>query len=267
MRCPLRCSVILGYRVVGESMLKRLATITGALLVLVIAPSAAQAKRHCGSIKVSGTPFQVFVEAGSASCVQARAVMWSLYHRRHREVCYRNDSSCRNGRPTDRANTVILVGVWRCGTGAGGGGCTHGRERISTAYLESAEEKVARVRREAAENKKSVLACENNPHLALVQEGDASKYIYECLPTAKLAEECGQNFCREPMYGESDGWSKWEGRVREACRAVGGVPYSHTRLEAGVLEYACATEEGATTFTWVSLPYMPPEAYAEWSAA
>jgi hypothetical protein len=251
-------------------MLKRLAITTAAVLAILMVPGVApaSANRHCGAIKVDGTPFQVFVEAGSASCIQARAIMSSLYHGHHREVCYRYDrTECRNGHPTDRANTVILVGVWRCGTGAGGGGCTHGRERISAAYIESPAEKTAQAKREDAENKATVIECENNPHLVLMQVGAPPRYIYECLSTEKLAEECSEGTCREPMYGASEAFAKWEARVREACHAIGDVVTPHTRRENGVLEYECALEEGSARIAWVSVPYMPPEEYAGWSAA
>jgi hypothetical protein len=101
-------------------------------LLLLSGTASALQRRHCGSIEIAATSFQVFVERGSVSCGQARAVMRALYSGHHREVCYRHDRlECRNGRPTDRANTVILIGHWRCGTGAGGGGCLRGRERIA----------------------------------------------------------------------------------------------------------------------------------------
>ena len=250
-------------------MLRRLSITISAALTVLIVPGLAQASthRHCGSIKPSGTPFQVFVEHGSATCAQARAVMSALYHGHHPEVCYRQGAECRNGRPTDRANTVILVGVWRCGTGAGGGGCTHGRERISAAYIESAAEKTARAKREDAENRATVTKCENNPHLVLMQEGSPPRYIYECLSEQKLAEECGEGVCREPMYSESAAIAKWEARIREACQAVGGIPTGHAGELNGVPDYECAAGESSSSVAWVLLSYMPPEEYAGWSGA
>jgi hypothetical protein len=251
------------------AMPKRLGILIMMAVALLTVQGAAQAsphRRHCGSIKVDTSPFQVFVESGPVSCAGARAVMYALYHGHHPERCYRqNASECRNGRPTDRANTVILVGSWQCGTGAGGGGCTRGHERISAAYIESSAEKTAQAKREDAENKATAIECENNPHLVLMQEGSPPRYLYECLSEQKLAEECGEGVCRQPMYQESEALTKWEERVAEACRAVGDIGSQHTRRPAGVLEYECVAGEGSTSVAWVSLPYMPPEEYARWA--
>jgi hypothetical protein len=234
-------------------------------------PGAAQAsrhRRHCDSIRVDTSPFQVFVESGPVSCAGARAVMFALYHGHHPERCYRqNASECHNGRPTDSANTVILVGSWQCGTGAGGGGCTRGHERISAEYIESSAEKTAQAKREDAENRTTVIECENNPHLVLMQEGSPPRYLYECISERKLTEECGAGVCRQPMYQEYEALTKWEERVTQACRAVGDVISQHTRRQNGVLEYECMAEEGSTSVAWVSLPYMPPEQYAGWAGA
>jgi hypothetical protein len=232
-------------------------------------PGAAQAsmhRRHCGSIRVDASPFQVFVESGPVSCAGARAVMFALYHGHHPERCYRqNASECHNGRPADSANTVILVGSWQCGTGAGGGGCTRGHERISAEYIESSAEKTAQAKREDAENKTAVIECENNPHLVLMQEGSPPRYIYECLSEQKLTEECGEGVCRQPMYQEYEALTKWEERIAQTCRAVGDIVSQHTRRQNGVQEYECMAEEGSTSVAWVSLPYMPPEEYARWT--
>jgi hypothetical protein len=236
-----------------------------------LAPGVAQAsphRRHCGSIKVDASPFQVFVESGSVSCAGARAVMFALYHGHHSERCYRDVASeCHNGRPTDGANTVILVGSWQCGTGAGGGSCTRGRERISATYIESSAEKTAQAKREDAENKTTVTECENNPGDALIQEGSAPRYIYECLTWGKLGNECAKYpaICREAMYSESQATTKWEERVAQACHAVGAIASQHTRKQNGALEYECIAQEASTIVAWVSLPYMPPEEYAEWT--
>ena len=252
-------------------------SVTAVLAVFValggtaLAAGIAQAsphRRHCGSIKVDASPFQVFVESGSVSCAGARAVMFALYHGHHSERCYRDVASeCHNGRPTDGANTVILVGSWQCGTGAGGGGCTRGRERISATYIESSVEKTAQAKREDAENKVSVIQCENNPGDALIQEGSAPRYIYECLTWGKLGDECAEYpaICREGMYSESQATTKWEERVTQACHAVGDIVSGNTRRQNGTLEYECIAEEGSTSVAWVSLPYMPPEEYAEWT--
>jgi hypothetical protein len=247
-----------------------------ALLALLIvlggtltAPREAQAsqhRRHCGSIKVDASPFQVFVESGSISCAGARTVMFALYHGHHPERCYRDDASeCHNGRPTDGANTVILVGSWQCGTGAGGGGCTRGRERISAAYIESSAEKTAQAKREDAENRATVIECENNPHLVLMQEGSPPRYLYECTSEQKLSEECSEGVCRQPMYQENEALTKWEARVMQACRAVGDIVSQHTRRQNDTLEYECIAEENSTSVAWVSLPYMAPEEYAGWT--
>jgi hypothetical protein len=246
-------------------MIVRLTTIIGALALLAV-PGVAHASthRHCGSIGFSGVPFQVFVDKGSASCAQARAVINSLYHGHHRARCYRVDRvDCKNGRPTDNANTVYDVAGWQCGTGAGGGGCRRGHEQISAAYIESSAEKTARAKREDEENKQTVIKCENNPGLVLMQEGALPRYIYECISERRIEEECNQGVCREPMYGESQAVSKWEGRLREACHAVGDVPTQHVREQSGVSEYECVAQEDPASVTWVSLPYMPPEEYAE----
>lgn len=240
----------------------------GGTLTVAGSAQASPHHRHCGSIKVGESPFQVFVESGPVSCAGARAVMFALYHGHHPERCYRqNASECHNGRPTDSANTVILVGSWQCGTGAGGGGCTRGHERISAEYIESSAEKTAQAKREDAENKTAVIECENNPGDALIQEGSAPRYIYECLTWGKLGDECAEYpaICREAMYSEPQATTKWEERVAQACHAVGDIVSQHTRRQNSALEYECIAEEGSTSVAWVSLPYMPPEEYAEWT--
>ena len=181
--------------------------------------------------------------------------MFALYHGHHPERCYRQSASeCHNGRPTDSANTVILVGSWQCGTGAGGGGCTRGHERISAEYIESSAEKTAQAKREDAENRAAVIGCENNPGDALIQEGSAPRYLYECLTWGKLGEECSEYpaICREAMYSESQATTKWEERVAQACHAVGDIVSQHTRKQNGVLEYECTAEEGSANVAWVS---------------
>jgi hypothetical protein len=69
--------------------------------------------------------------------------MWSFYaeYDRHRHVCYRNTpTERRNGQPTDRVNTVTLVGRWRCVSGAGGGGGRRGRDYIEGTFSEESGE-------------------------------------------------------------------------------------------------------------------------------
>jgi hypothetical protein len=240
--------------------------ITVAAVLAVLMPAAAQASygRHCGAIRVGATPFQVFAEHGRVSCAGARAVMAALYRGHHREVCFRSEASdCRNGRPTDRANTVILVGSWRCGTGAGGGSCSRPKERISAFYIESAAEKRSRAKREAEENHATVTRCENSSHMVLMQEGSAPNYIYECISEEKLAEECENGVCREPMYSQAEAERKWAARVAEACQAIGDQATGATRAAAGIKEYECAPAEGSGARVWVSLAYLAPEEYAE----
>jgi hypothetical protein len=238
-----------------------------AVAILGATASAGQAsgRRPCGPIKfgVGYPPFQVFIDHGPVSCGNARFVMYRLYHGPKHVRCYRNDASCRNGQPTDRANTVDLVAGWECGTGAGGGGCRRGHARISAEFVETAAEKKARIKREAAENMASVLTCENDPESVIIQEGSAPSYTYECISDEKLREECATYpaICREPMYSEYEAHIKLERRVSEACRTVGAYPTGATRNnEAGVREYACTAE--SLNVTWVSLPYIPPEEYA-----
>jgi hypothetical protein len=256
-------------------MLKRLAIIVGAAaLALLLTASAGQAsgRRHCGAIKVgisSGhalPPFQVFINRGPVSCGNARFVMATLYNGRPKhERCYRNDPpECRNGHPTDLANAVILVAGWECGTGAGGGGCSRHHAQISGEFIETSQEKTARIKREAAENEATVLECENEPDSVLIQEGTAPNYTYECISDKAREDECSQypNFCREPMYSVLESPEKWERRIREACNAIGDSPTESTRDENSVPEYKCVGQEGSNV-AWVTLPYMPPEEYAE----
>ncbi len=188
--------------------------------------------------------------------------MRSLYTRRHRLHCFRTNEQCRNGQPTDGANTVVYIAGWHCGTGAGGGGCSRGpHNAIAGEFVETSAEKHTRTEREAAENRKTVLECENNPELVLMQEGASGHYIYECLSEQTLVSECSRGVCRQPMYEEYEGRAIWTERVAEACHAVNGAMVANeTREHNGVVEYECEVGESRA---WVSLPYVPPTVYAE----
>jgi hypothetical protein len=115
-----------------------------ALLGGALIPASAQASRACGQVSARGSsvPLQVAVYKGNASCAEARKVIHALYGgHRGRPYCEHTDSSCRDGRPEDLANTYWIVDGWKCGVGAGGGGCSRGtRNQISGTFVETAEE-------------------------------------------------------------------------------------------------------------------------------
>ncbi len=104
-----------------------------ALSGFVPPPSLAQAARQCGAVTITHLgSLRIEVVRGDTSCTVARTVMSTLYRgKRGRPRCYHNASSCRNGRPTSKANTYWIVDGWKCSVAAGGGGCTHSGERIA----------------------------------------------------------------------------------------------------------------------------------------
>jgi hypothetical protein len=87
------------------------------LLALTVSPAAgdgASPARHgsCGTITAGGSRLHVSIAHGRVHCAKARHVFRLFFGGRGRHHVGR-----------DLAHSYTSVGRWRCGTGAGGGGC------------------------------------------------------------------------------------------------------------------------------------------------
>jgi hypothetical protein len=86
-------------------------------------PSSSSA---CGTISLpqaESRPLKVTVVKGEVSCPEARRVLQALYvGNRGRPHCDQGGEVC------DRASTYYVIDGWKCGTGAGGGGCSKGNQ-------------------------------------------------------------------------------------------------------------------------------------------
>jgi hypothetical protein len=75
------------------------------------------AARSCGSFTLRRYRYRVSIEKGHVRCRRARSVLRNFLA---------GKGERHEGR--DQAHTYVIIGRWRCGYGAGGGGCIrHGR--------------------------------------------------------------------------------------------------------------------------------------------
>ena len=84
--------------------------------------TVAHAARACDGFRLHGLRFHVTVERGPVSCRTARRVL-----RR-----FLAGGGVKHGGPSS-AETYWTLGRWKCGTGAGGGGCIRGGRTFRTA--------------------------------------------------------------------------------------------------------------------------------------
>lgn len=84
--------------------------------------TASRAARACGSFRLQGLRFHVTVQRGPVRCRTARRVL-----RR-----FLAGGGVKHGGPSS-AQTYWTLGRWKCGTGAGGGGCIRGGRTFRTA--------------------------------------------------------------------------------------------------------------------------------------
>jgi hypothetical protein len=89
--------------------------------LLAVCSASAEAKKSCGTFRAHGSTYRVKVARGHVRCHRARHVLHDFF----------------NGRGTMHgpANGPAYkqwwaVDGWRCGYGAGGGGCSRGRKLI-----------------------------------------------------------------------------------------------------------------------------------------
>jgi hypothetical protein len=76
------------------------------------APVTAAAKRSCKSVTARGRRFRVVINRGAVSCRLARNVLRD----------FMSGKGIKHGGPSS-AETYWTLRGWKCGTGAGGGGC------------------------------------------------------------------------------------------------------------------------------------------------
>jgi hypothetical protein len=89
-------------------------------IALVATPVAARS-RACGAIRARNTTFLVTVRRGSVTCATAQHVLSDFLHGRGTMHGPKNGPAYRQWWSVDG---------WRCGYGAAGGGCSHGRASI-----------------------------------------------------------------------------------------------------------------------------------------